>query len=166
FSEIVDTTEGPRDELGRIALRTETNGAPTITYGACSKRKGLGRMERVVPTSALGVDGARSSDKRPWCVDARAPDHELLPRWSGSSGVIAARRSPGLTVQDPVRIPARALGYPADTRQPGRQGISVRVEQLCLGRLTEPPADHLALEAGRVAAPGRALGGRRARQAS
>src|SRR5690606_2427367 len=90
---------------------------------------------RVVPTSALGVD-------------ARAPDHELLPRWSGSSGVIAARRSPGLTVQDPVRIPARALGYPADTRQPDRQGISVRVEQLRLGRLTEPPADHLALEKG------------------
>jgi RHS repeat-associated protein len=32
FSEIVDTTGAPRDELGRIVDRTETNGGATVTY--------------------------------------------------------------------------------------------------------------------------------------
>ncbi len=45
FSEVVDTASAPRDSLGRIVERTETNGGATVTYGY--EYDALGRLIEV-----------------------------------------------------------------------------------------------------------------------
>src|SRR5690606_2049199 len=102
---------------------------------------GAAPCERVAMTSALASGKVARS-------------HGTVPyRWeSGWKAPTANDGQRSLTGRS-IRLsgPAREFAGPADARPRGSSAHSVCVEQLRLGGLAEPPADHLALEIGWVA---------------